>query len=142
MLWPLLLVVTAFMGAALDTRRRRWLRLATAAASWCRWRRRRRTGDAGHAVQPHPRRAIARGFRALDRLRRRIPDGDAYLVSARPPDAGGERWITPADDALLFYLFARRPTLFLYFLDHTARYGPAGLETTCAALQAERAEDC
>ena len=77
---------------------------------------------------------------ALDRLEARVSSrGDAYLVAGRPPDAGGERWITPADDALLFYLYARRPTLFLYFLDHTARYGAAGLETTCAALQAVRA---
>jgi hypothetical protein len=30
----------------------------------------------------------------------------------------------------------RRPTLFLYFLDHTARQGAAGLEATCEALQA------
>ena len=79
---------------------------------------------------------------ALDRLEARVvPDGDAYLVAGRPPDAGGERWITPSDDALLFYLYARRPTLFLYFLDHTARYGPAGLETTCAALQAGAGDD-
>ena len=106
--------------------------------SSCRWRRappdRWRAAWRGAASSTGPR---AADLDALDRLEARVvPDGDAYLVAGRPPDSGGERWITPADDALLFYLYARRPTLFLYFLDHTARYGPAGLETTCAALQA------
>ena len=137
-LWPLLLVGAAFTGAALDTRRRRWLRLAAAAAILVPLT----VSAAGPVARGMAWSRILDGpsaadLDALDRLEARVvPDGEAYLVAGRPPDAGGERWITPSDDALLFYLYARRPTLFLYFLDHTARYGPAGLETTCAALQA------
>ena len=138
-LWPLLLVGAAFTGAALDTTRRRWLRLAAAAALLLPLA----ASAAGPVGRGMAWSRILDGPSAADlaalenRLEARVvPEGDAYLVAGRPPESGGERWITPADDALLFYLYAHRPTLFLYFLDHTARYGPAGLETTCAALQA------
>ncbi len=142
-LWPLLLVATAFIGAARDTPRRRSLRLATAAVVLVPLA----VTAAGPVTRGMPfRRILDEPSRAdlasVDRLEARLmPDGDAYLVSARLPDSGGERWLTPTDEALLFYLHARRPTLFLYFLDHTARYGAAGLETTCAALQGSGGED-
>jgi hypothetical protein len=137
-LWPLLLVGTTFTGAGRDSMRRRWLRLVAAAAVLVPLA----VSAAGPVTRGMPWRSIHDGpsnadLEALARLEARVvPDGDSYLVAGRLSASSGERWIIPSDDAMLFYLHARRPTLFLYFLDHTARYGPAGLETTCAALQA------
>jgi hypothetical protein len=142
-LWPLLLVGTAFAGAIRDTPRRRGLRLAAAAVVLVPLA----VSAAGPVTRGMTSSRILDGpsradLGALDRLEARVvPDGEGYLVSSRPPEAGGERWITPTDDALLFYLHARRPTLFLYFLDRTAAYGAAGLETTCAALQGGAGDD-
>jgi hypothetical protein len=138
LLWPLLLVGVVCAGWSADTARRRWLRLGAAFAILVPLA----VSAAGPVAQNM---AWGRPFAvpsradvaALDRLERRIvPEGETFLVASRATTGFGERWMFPADDALFFYLHARRPTLFLYFLDHTARYGVAGLETTCAALQA------
>ena len=137
LLWPLLFVGAAWAGWSADTPRRRRLRLAAAFAILVPLA----VSAAGPVVQGM---AWARLFdvpspadlAALDRLERRlVPAGETFLVAGREPAGSGERWIFPTDDAVVFYLHARRPTLFLYFLDHTARYGSAGLEATCAALQ-------
>jgi hypothetical protein len=136
-LWPLLLVGVAFAGAPRDSARRRWLRLGAAAAVLVPLGV-SAAGPVAHAMRwtrilDAPSRA---DLAALGRLERTVvPVGDAFLIASRVGAASGERWIAPADDAVLFYLHARRPALFLYFLDHSARHGSAGLEATCAALQ-------
>jgi len=137
LLWPFLIVGIVFAGAAGDTTRRRWLRLAVAvvvllplAASAAGSVRR---GMVWTRILDGPTRA---DIGALERLEARlVPEGDSYLVASHSPESGGERWIAPTDDALLFYLYTRRPTTFLYFLDHSARDGLQGLEATCAAFQ-------
>jgi hypothetical protein len=138
LLWPLLFVGTLFAGWAGDSGPRRAVRAGVAvvalvvlAAS--------ATGEVRRGMawgRPYdvPSRA---DVGALARLEARVvPAGEAFLVATRHSEGNGERWIAPADEALLWYLHARRPTLFLYFLDHTARHGLAGLEATCAGLEA------
>jgi hypothetical protein len=137
-LWTLLLAGAIFTGAAQDTTRRRSLRVGVAAIVLAALAISAagpvRSGMTSSRVLDAPSRA---DLASLDRLERRVvPEGESFLVASRAPLPGGERWIVPADDAALFYLHARRPTLFLYFLDHTARYGAAGLEATCEALAA------
>ena len=137
-LWPLLFVGAMFAGARRDTARRRRLRLAAAggllamlavsaagpASAGMVWSR----------LLQDPSRADLAAVADLER--RAMPDGDAFLVASQVEHPAGERWVMPVDDATLFYLHARRPTLFLYNLDHTGRYGPAGLESTCVELAA------
>jgi hypothetical protein len=63
-----------------------------------------------------------------------VPPGEAYLVAAGVQELGGEHWLLPQDLAATIYLQAARPTLFLYFLDHSARYGVDAYEAVCRAL--------
>ena len=137
LLWPLLLVGVACAGWSADTTRRRGLRLAAVFAILVPLGVSAAGPVAGGMVWGRPFDVPSRAdLAALDRLEQRfVPAGETFLVASREPAVNGERWIFPTDDAVLFYLHARRPTLFLYFLDHTARYGSAGLEATCAALQ-------
>jgi hypothetical protein len=137
LLWPLLLVGAACAGWSADTPRRRGLRLAVVFAILVPLGVSAAGPVAAGMIWGRPFDVPSRAdLAALDRLERRfVPVGETFLVASRAPAESGERWIFPTDDAVFFYLHARRPTLFLYFLDHTARYGSAGLEATCAALQ-------
>jgi hypothetical protein len=137
-LWPLLFVGAAFAGARRDTARGRWLRLGIAGALFALLAVSAAGPVAAGMVSGRPLEDPSRAdLQALARLERAaVPEGDSFLVSSELGHPVGERWVLPTDDAVLLYLHARRPTLFLFGLDHTARYGPAGFERTCEALAA------
>jgi hypothetical protein len=137
LLWPLLFVGVACAGWSADTIGRRRLRLAAVFAILVPLGVSAASPVAEGMTWGRPFDVPSRAdLAALDRLEQRfVPAGETFLVASQVPPDFGERWTFPTDDAVFFYLHARRPTLFLYFLDHTARYGPSGLETTCAALQ-------
>jgi hypothetical protein len=65
-----------------------------------------------------------------------VPEGESYLVSATRYSANGEEWILATDSAAPLYTHLARPTLFLYYLSHSAAVTPADFDATCVALHA------